>query len=43
LQNEKLDKEVILQIVIKAINDIARLDKLVPIFLVFGSYLKITD
>jgi hypothetical protein len=43
LQNEKLDKEVILQIAVKAINDIARPDGLMPILLVFGSYPKITD
>jgi hypothetical protein len=43
LQDEKLDKEVILQIVVKAINDIARLDKLVLTLLIFGSYLRITD
>jgi hypothetical protein len=43
LQNEKLDKEVILQIAVKAINDIARPDKLMPTLLVFGSYPRITD
>jgi hypothetical protein len=43
LQNKKLDKEVILQMAIKAINDIIRPDKLVPMLLVFGSYLKIID
>jgi hypothetical protein len=43
LQNKKLNKEVILQIVVKAINDIARPDRLVPMLLVFGSYLRITD
>jgi hypothetical protein len=43
LQNKKLNKEVILQIVIKAVNDIARPDKLMLTLFVFGLYLKITD
>jgi len=43
LQDKKLNKEVILQIVVKAINDIARPDKLMLILLIFRSYLKITD
>jgi hypothetical protein len=43
LQDEKLDKEVILQIVVKAINDIARPDKLVLMLLVFGLYPKIIN
>jgi hypothetical protein len=43
LQNEKLDKEVILQMAVKAVNDIARPDRLVPTLLVFGSYPRITD
>jgi hypothetical protein len=43
LQNEKLNKEVILQIVIKAINDIARPDKLVLTLLVFKLYPRIID
>jgi hypothetical protein len=43
LQDEKLDKEVILQIVVKAINDTTRPDKLVPTLLIFRSYPKITD
>jgi hypothetical protein len=43
LQDKKLDKEVILQIVVKAINDIARPDKLVLILFIFGSYPKIID
>jgi hypothetical protein len=43
LQNKKLNKEVILQIAIKAINDIIRPDKLVPTLLVFGLYLKIIN
>ena len=43
LQDKKLNKEVILQIVIKAINDIIKLDKLMLIFLIFGLYLKIIN
>jgi hypothetical protein len=43
LQNEKLDKEVILQMAVKAINDIVRPDGLVLTLLVFGLYLRITD
>ena len=43
LQDEKLDKEVILQIAVKAINDIARPDKLVLTLLIFGLYPRITD
>ena len=43
LQDKKLDKEIILQIAIKAINNITRPDKLVLTLLVFRLYLKITD
>jgi hypothetical protein len=43
LQDKRLNKEVILQIAIKAINNIIRLDKLVLILLVFRLYLKIID
>jgi len=43
LQDKKLDKEMILQIAIKAINDTIRPDKLMLTLLVFGLYLKITD
>ena len=43
LQNKKLDKEVILQMAIKAINDIIRPDRLMLTLLVFGLYLKIID
>ena len=43
MQDEKLNKEVILQIVIKAINDITRPDRLMLTLLVFGSYPRITD
>jgi hypothetical protein len=43
LQNKKLNKEVILQMAIKAINDIARPDKLMLTLLVFGLYPKIIN
>jgi hypothetical protein len=43
LQNEKLNKEVILQMAVKAINDIARPDKLMLTLLVFGLYPRIID
>jgi hypothetical protein len=43
LQKEKLNKKVILQMAIKAINNITRPDKLVLTLLVFRSYLKIID
>jgi hypothetical protein len=43
LQDKKLNKEVILQIVIKAINDIIRPDKLMLTLLIFKSYFRITD
>ena len=43
LRDEKLDKEVILQMVVKAVNDIVRPDKLVLTLLVFGLYPRITD
>ena len=43
LKEEKVNKEMILQIAIKAINNIARLDSLILTLLVFGAYLQITD
>ena len=43
LKEEKVDKEMILQMAIKAINDIARLDGLILTLLVFRAYLQITD
>ena len=43
LQDKKLDKEVILQMVIKAINDIIRPDKLILTLLVFKLYPKIIN
>jgi len=43
LQDKKLNKELILQIVKKAINNIAKLDKLVLIILIFRLYSKIIN
>ena len=43
LQDKRLNKEVILQIAIKAINNTIRPDKLMLTLLVFGLYLKIID
>jgi len=43
LQDKKLDKEIILQIAIKAINDIIRPDKLMLMLLIFKLYLKIIN
>jgi hypothetical protein len=42
LQDEKLDKELILQMAVKAVNDTAGPDGLVPTLLVFGAYPRIT-
>ena len=42
LQGEKLDRETILQMAVKAVNDTAGLDGLVPILLVFGAYPRLT-
>jgi len=43
LQDKKLNKELILQIVVKAINDTIRLDKLMLILFIFGLYFRIID
>jgi len=43
LQGEKLDKETILQMAVKAVNDTAGPNGLVPILLVFGAYPRITE
>ena len=40
---EDASEELILQIAIKAINDSASLDRLVPTLLVFNAYPRITD
>jgi len=38
LELEGTSKELILQIAVKAINDSASLDRLIPMLLVFGAY-----
>jgi hypothetical protein len=43
LQGEKLNKETILQIAVKAVNNTAGLNRLVPTLLVFGAYPRITE
>ncbi len=42
LQSKKLNKEVILQIAVKVVNNTAGPNGLVPMLLVFGAYLRIT-
>jgi hypothetical protein len=39
----RIDRDTALQIVFKALNDTIGLDGLVPILLVFGAYLRITE
>jgi hypothetical protein len=43
LKNEHIDKEMILQMAVKAVNDLAGPDRIVLTLLVFGSYLRITE
>jgi hypothetical protein len=43
LKEENLNKELILQIAVKAINNIARLNGLIPTLLVFGTYLRLSS
>ena len=43
LANKKVNKEVILQIVVKAVNDLARPNSIVPTLLVFKAYPRITS
>jgi hypothetical protein len=43
LKNEHINKEIILQMAVKAVNDLAKLDRIVLTLLVFGSYLRITE
>ena len=43
LKEEKVDKEVILQMAVKAVNDMAGPDGLIPTLLVFGLYPRMTD
>jgi hypothetical protein len=43
LKDEHIDKEMILQMAVKAVNDSAGPDGIVPTLLVFGSYLRMTE
>jgi hypothetical protein len=43
LKNKHINKKMILQMAIKAVNDSAKLDEIVLILLVFDLYLKITE
>jgi hypothetical protein len=43
LKDEHINKEMILQMAVKAVNDLARLDGIVLILLVFGLYLRMTE
>jgi di/tripeptidase len=43
LKDEHINKEMILQMAVKAVNDLARPDGIVPILLVFGLYLRMTE
>jgi len=36
--DKQVDKEINLQTAVKAINNSARLDRIIPTFLVFGAY-----
>jgi hypothetical protein len=43
LKNKHINKEIILQMAVKAVNNSARPDRIVLILLVFGLYLRITE
>jgi di/tripeptidase len=43
LKDEQIDKEMMLQIAVKAINDLAGPDGIVPTLLVFGAYSRLTE
>jgi hypothetical protein len=43
LKNKHINKKIILQITVKAVNDSARPNKIVLTLLVFGLYLRITE
>jgi di/tripeptidase len=43
LKDQELSKELILQMAVKAVNDTAGLDGLVPTLLVFGAYPRMTS
>jgi hypothetical protein len=43
LKDKHINKKMILQMAVKAVNDLARPDKIVLTLLVFGLYLRITE
>jgi hypothetical protein len=43
LKDKHIDKEMVLQMTVKAVNDSAGPDRIVPTLLVFGSYPRITE
>jgi di/tripeptidase len=43
LEDKHIDKEIMLQMAVKAINDSAGPDGIVPILLVFGAYPRLTE
>jgi hypothetical protein len=43
LKNKHINKDIILQMAVKAVNDLAKPDRIVLILLVFGSYPRITE
>ena len=43
LKDKYIDKEIILQMAVKAVNDLAGPNRLVPMLLVFGIYLRLTE
>jgi hypothetical protein len=43
LENKHIDKEIMLQMAVKAINDSAGPDGIVPTLLVFGAYPRLTE
>jgi hypothetical protein len=42
LKDKQINKEIMLQMAVKAINDLARPDGIVPTLLVFGAYSRLT-
>ncbi|KAJ5900184.1 uncharacterized protein N7473_004254 [Penicillium subrubescens] len=43
LKDENINKEMILQIAVKAVNDSAGPDRIIPTLLIFGAYPRITE
>jgi hypothetical protein len=43
LKDEQINKEMMLQMAVKAINDLAGPDSIVPTLLVFGAYPRLTE